>query len=998
MFWLRFRRRSSPYVAMMAGPDEPAPEDNLHRTFASSTVPVTADLPLTGTGTDVTLPVRIVRPVPHAIFNFEKDPGIVPACRLKDIARLADPEDNVAIVSRRLEAGTDVIGDAGAAFSLAHTLLEGHRFAVRSITAGESVLSWGLPFGRAIRDIAPGDYICNADILDALRVRKVDFALPDQPNFEDRVVPYELDESTFIPGEQVPTIDRPPTFDGFDRGATRGVGTRNFIVLLGITSQTAGFVRRLESMLKDQAARYPNIDGVVAVAHTEGGSGVDPNNRELVLRTLAGFMVHANVGAVLAVDRGTEFVSDRMLENYMRLNRYPLNAVPHRFETLKGGFEEELERCAGIVTGWFETVNRVSRKPASSSHLNIVLQCGGSDSFSGISGNPLAALVAREIIRFGGKANLAETDELIGGEPYVLDNVRDIETARTFLHMIERFQERTAWHGQSVDANPSGGNKLRGIYNIVVKSIGAARKRHPDVRLDYAIDYAVPMKEPGYYFMDSPGNDLEAIAGQVASGGNLIFFITGNGSITNFPFVPTIKFVTTTKRYEMLSGEMDVNAGAYLDGVSMEELGRQTLDLTLRAASGELTRGERAGHSQTQIWRNWRQTDGSLLQDLRERPAPAGRPLEVRSNGDTSFPSSPSSFRLPVYESNRSRATDRIGLILPTSLCSGQIARMAAERLSEKGVGRGAGISRFVALVHTEGCGVSGGVSEEMYIRTMTGYLTHPMTAVALLLEHGCERTHNDFYRQQLLDRGLDPEKFGWASVQLDGGIEKVIDHIEQWFNGTLADRKGPVAVEADLSNLRLGVATAGPATTAGPAATAGSATMASPVSDDVSEALSQLILDVVNGGGTVVVPDNAALLGHPAFLRCLENGTASPTLTYGEPASVPGLHVMETQTTHWVETLTGLGAGGVELVVAGVGNHPLPGHPMIPVLQVGADDLPGSFREDVDLILTGGPAEWREGVLDLIRNTAAGKHAPRAVVVGNTDFQITRGLLGVSV
>jgi altronate dehydratase len=158
------------------------------------------------------------------------------------------------------------------------------------------------------------------------------------------------------------------------------------------------------------------------------------------------------------------------------------------------------------------------------------------------------------------------------------------------------------------------------------------------------------------------------------------------------------------------------------------------------------------------------------------------------------------------------------------------------------------------------------------------------------------------------------------------------------------------------------------------------------------------LILDVVEGGGTVVVPDNATLLGHPAFLRCLVDGDASPTLSYGQPASVPGLHVMETQTAHWVETLTGLGAACVELVVAGVGGHPLPGHPMIPVLQIGADDLPESYREDVDLILTGGPADWRRGVLDLIRNTAAGRHAPRAAVVGNTDFQITRGLLGVSV
>ena len=69
--------------------------------------------------------------------------------------------------------------------------------------------------------------------------------------------------------------------------------------------------------------------------------------------------------------------------------------------------------------------------------------------------------------------------------------------------------------------------------------------------------------------MDSPGNDLESVAGQVASGCNLIFFTTGNGSITNFPFVPTMKFVTTSTRYDLLRAEMDVDAGRYLTGTSM---------------------------------------------------------------------------------------------------------------------------------------------------------------------------------------------------------------------------------------------------------------------------------------------------------------------------------------------------------------------------------------------------------------------------------------------
>jgi altronate dehydratase len=44
------------------------------------------------------------------------------------------------------------------------------------------------------------------------------------------------------------------------------------------------------------------VSGVVAVSHTEGGEEKVPNNLELLLRTLSGFVVHPNVGAVLVVD------------------------------------------------------------------------------------------------------------------------------------------------------------------------------------------------------------------------------------------------------------------------------------------------------------------------------------------------------------------------------------------------------------------------------------------------------------------------------------------------------------------------------------------------------------------------------------------------------------------------------------------------------------------------------------------------------------------------
>ncbi len=37
----------------------------------------------------------------------------------------------------------------------------------------------------------------------------------------------------------------------------------------------------------------------------------------------------------------------------------------------------------------------------------------------------------------------------------------------------------------------------------------------------------------------------------------------------------------------------------------------------------------------------------------------------------------------------------------------------------------------------------------------------------ALLLEHGCEKTHNDYFRAALGGTGRASSDFGWASIQV---------------------------------------------------------------------------------------------------------------------------------------------------------------------------------------------------------------------------------------
>ena len=891
------------------------------------------------------------------------------------MARVPAPADNVAIATRRLEAGT-VVADGGNEFRLPHTILEGHRFVRVPIAEGARLTSWGLPFGIATRALSPGEYVCNERILTALAERDIDFALPATANFVDTIETYKLDETCFTPGTQVAPAATGATFEGFRRSGGRGVGTRNFVVVLATTSRANGFVR---AVAERAAAKAPaGVDGVVAVTHTEGGGAGRPNNLGHVLRVLAGFMVHPNVGAVLAADDGAGAYGNDDLQRFMAERDDRLDHVSHAFFRIERGFEEEVARASALVEGWLPEVAAARRTSEPAGALRLALQCGGSDAFSGVSGNALAGWVAKEAIRHGGAANLAETDELIGAEPYVLENVRDAATARAFLEKIDNFKRYAANHGTTAEGNPTGGNNFRGLYNIALKSLGAARKKAPEVRLDHVIDYGAPMREPGYYFMDSPGNDLESIAGQVAAGSNLILFITGNGSITNFPFVPTLKFVTTTGRFELLANEMDVNAGRYNDGMDMDALGAETFELALDIASGQRSKGELAGHAQVSVWRDWPRTGAEGLEEIAEQPAPEGRPLSVRE-------APPLDLAFDALVTEGGVAADQIALVMPTSLCSGQVARLIADEL-DANPPPWSDVSRFVALVHTEGCGSANGAG--LYLDTLTGHLAHRSVRHAVLLEHGCEMTHNDAVRNHLAARGVAAERFGWASVQLDGGIasvqEKVTRQLEAMAAGCAAESPAFERRPVGAAELRVALVAHGP------------------LPGTMGEAFGALAVGLVAAGATVVVPDNEGLLGNGGFRHAVfpQGVVPAASLAFGHPAAEEGFHVMETPTENPVEAFAGLGAAGVDLMLCHVGQTPLQGHPMLPLVQVTAEpDVAAVYGSDLDRVLA--PERGIDAIVAalaaLMADVASGRYRPALWSRGVTEFQLTRGRLGLS-
>lgn len=895
-----------------------------------------------------------------------------PTLRFASIARLPSPKDNAAIAVRRIDPATRIELPDGSHAKTRHTILPGHRFAVRKIAAGEPLTSWGMPFGEAIRPIAPGEYLCNALTLESLGRRDLDTVqLPETPCFRDPPAGAPAPPCRWQPSAQVPPVRNAGHFLGYDRGPRRGAGTRNYIVLLGTSARTAGLVESLAQRLAAEIGTVPGLDGIVPVAHTEGATAHRPNNETEVLRTLAGFICHPNVAAVVAIDEGTEAINNHALAAFMARHGYPLADVPHRFLSAGRAPGQMLRLVRRYVVDSLPQATATPRSRLPLAGLRLALQCGGSDAFSGVSGNPLAARLARELIRHGGTAIQAETDEIVGAEAYMLERVRDQATAERLLAVIERFRERLAWHGATVEANPSEGNRLRGLYNIVLKSLGAAAKKAPDVRLDAVIDYAEPVSTPGFVFMDSPGNDLESVAGQVAAGANMIVFVTGNGSVTNFPFVPTLKIVTTTERYQLLSREMDINAGAFLDGTPMDALVSRSFEKLVRTAFGAQTLGERAGHAQVSIWRNWHYSGPPATgSDACSVPPPAGIPIDIAPRA-APLPVPP---RLPGWRRPDGTATlERLGLIMPVSLCAGQVARLAARHLESRELGSRTGIERFVALPHTEGCGFAGERLHRQLLALYQLHATHPAVATALFLEHGCEKTPNDIVRSHLAASGLDPDSFGWASIQLDGGIEAVLAKIERWFATHLPPGTGEwQRTVIPLTDLHLGIIspdTIAPSTEPNPGR---------------GPALGEIVHAFLARERAVFIPHGDPLWTDAGFLdalssRPLRNSSRTPTLALAQAPARPGLHIVDTEATTLAENIAALVAAGAQAIVVPAEGGLIPGHPLVPVIG-----LPGAPR-------------GAQALLDSLADRLQSSRTDPSVEAPAPVFQIPRGRDGIS-
>jgi len=485
--------------------------------------------------------------------------------------------DNVAVVRVPISAGTTVSVD-GIEFAVLENVPPGHKIALKPIPQGEQVIRYGQRIGLASRNIEIGQHVHTHN----LGFEEIEFAYE-----------YPATDTAIRPAP-----DGGPTFLGYLREDGR-VGTRNYIAVVAASNCAAHTAERIAESFRGEELPS-NIDGVVAFPHGEGcAMAIGPDTIQLQ-RTLAGVLAHPNVAAAIILGLGCE---TNQISHYLGDSAPRSSRLVGMTLQESGGTTAAVESARRHIHALMQECASEKRTPVSASKLVVGLNCGGSDSFSGITANPALGVASDMLAAVGAAAVLAETTEIFGAEHLLVRRARNREVAEKLLGFVRRYKTYLNRFGGSFDDNPSPGNKEGGLTNILEKSLGAVAKAGTSP-LNDAIDYAAPVVAPGFNFMNTPGYDPVSLTGLAAGGCNLIAFTTGRGSAIGFPTVPVLKISTNTTTGRRMKDNMDINAGVIADGeASVENVGQEIFDALLRVASGEKTKAEILGHREFVPWR-----------------------------------------------------------------------------------------------------------------------------------------------------------------------------------------------------------------------------------------------------------------------------------------------------------------------------------------------------------------------------------------------------------
>lgn len=487
--------------------------------------------------------------------------------------------DNVGIVPNQQGLPAGALTQDGT--SLQEDIPMGHKVALTDLRKGAPIIRYGETIGYAKTDIARGAWVNVTNI-----------ELPAPP---------DLREITFSTNKSEPL---PPlegyTFQGY-RNADGSAGTKNVLGIATSVQCVAGITQHIEQKIRRELLpKYPNVDEVVALNHSYGcGVAIDAPSAIIPIRTIQHLGQHPNFGGeLMVIGLGCEKLRPERLiptdksQNGSAEEDQILYLQDEKFR----GFSEMVDGIMKMADRHLQKLNRRKRESCPASDLVVGMQCGGSDAFSGLTGNPASGFAADLIVRAGGTVFFSEVTEVRDAAHLLVPRTVNADVGRKLIHELNWYDDYLARGQADRSANPSPGNKRGGLSTVVEKALGSIAKSGTSPIVD-VLGPGEKLRRKGLNFVATPASDFVCGTLQLAAGMNMHVFITGRGTPYGLSMVPVIKVSSNSKLGDRWFDLIDLDAGPIAIGAkTIEDVGWELFHMILEVASGrELVASDKLG-------------------------------------------------------------------------------------------------------------------------------------------------------------------------------------------------------------------------------------------------------------------------------------------------------------------------------------------------------------------------------------------------------------------